>query len=165
VRREDAGTLLALRRARERRAAAELARAAAEAEAARAEVERAARMARAFDAMRRARSATALRDLAAGGPARPGQVEEMAARLLDLGARAGTYAELRRRREATLAERERLVERARGDHRAATRRAEAWDALGARLDDEAARAGEAAAEEAIEEAAATRAARGTDPAP
>ncbi|WP_376091765.1 hypothetical protein ACE7GA_22350 [Roseomonas sp. CCTCC AB2023176] len=157
--REEAATLLALRHARERRAAADLARAGAEVEAARGEVERAARMARAFEAMRRAQSAQAIQDLASSGPVSPGRVSETAAKLLDLGARANTYADLRARREAALAERERLRNRAQSDHQAAMRRAEAWSQLGERLDEAAARAEEDAAEEAIEEAAELRAAR------
>ena len=156
MKREDAATLLALRRIRERRAAADLARASAEAEAAAAELERAARMARSFDAMRRAQSESAIRKLAEEGATAPGRVADTAARLLDLGARAGTYADLKRRREAVLAERERLRNRAATTHQAALRRAEAWDALEDRLDETAAREAERTAEEELDEAAALR---------
>ncbi|WP_458097120.1 hypothetical protein [Roseomonas sp. WA12] len=156
MKREDAETLLALRRVRERRAAADLARASAEAAAAAAELERAARMARSFDAMRRAQSEAAIRKLAEEGATAPGRVTDTAARLLDLGARAGTYADLKRRREAALAERERLRNRAASTHQAALRRSEAWDALGERLDGDAAQRAEREAEAEMEEAAELR---------
>lgn len=144
-----------LKALREGRAAAAAGETAAALRAAEDAVQRARRTARSFATLRHVR-ATAIARRLGDGPKAPGAVAAGQAELLSLAARAGTFAARIDTAEAGRLSADQADHAAKARHQAALRRLEAWRALietVARRDTEAA---EAAAEQALEEAATRR---------